>query len=262
MQQSEDIVIYDTPNPTTGTTTITTNSTTLKFDDILEQSDKMVKTAAKKPKSKSKIASNNIKLAKDEQKLMKTIENELQEPERQNLIHIIQKYQSSERFGTFIRSELKITYTAEALSKKTIPQLQSILDKIRLHLDNQNLNKIYDSVLFSSTAFIETMSKPIGVNVDGFSTLLLENEEFLNCWERIKCETVMPTVPSHIQMIFILGQTYFLAYAINKQKDYKAPPEVQEVIDEVLNENETKTNESKEKEDIIEKPKLENGMTL
>ena len=227
----------------------------------------MTKTASKKPKTNSKIASNNIKLAKQEQKLMKTIENELQEPDKQKLIHIIQKYQASERFGPIVRTQLKISYTSEALNKKSIPQLQTILDKIRLHLDNQNLNKIYDGALFSSTALIETMSKPIGVNVDGFSTMLMENDEFLSCWERFKCESVMPTIPSHIQMMFILGQTYFLAYAINKQKDYKAPQEVQDVIDEVLNEDKPNTDETKPKEKpkddtVIQKPPLENGMNI
>ena len=248
---------------------IQTNQTKLKFDDILQQSNEMTQTAAKKPKKKSKIASNNIKLAKQEQKLLQAVETEMEEPERQKLIHIIQKYQASERFGKIVRSDLKITYTSESLSKKSIPQLESILNKIRMHLDNKNLNKIYDSALFTSTALIEKMSKPAGVNVDGFNSLLMQNEEFLNCWERFKCESIMPTVPSHVQMIFILGQTYFMAYAINKSENTKQSKETQDVLDEVMNEIEQETDKQDkdeqkktEKEEIIEKPSIENGMTI
>ena len=233
----------------------------------------MAKNASKKnqkaPKARQK-RTNDIKLAREEAKMIKALETELEEPERQKLIHIIQKYQSSERFGKYVRSELKISYTAESLSKKTTSQLQAILDKIRLHLDNQNLNKIYDGALFSSTAAVEAFSKPLGINVDGFNTMLMNNEEFLNCWERFKCESVMPTIPSHVQMCFILGQTYFLAYAINKQKEYKEPPEVTELINEIDKEFESKTDKTssdesqseQKQEEVIEKPILDNGMNI
>ena len=278
MQQSEDIVIYDiddqkNTNPSITTSeTIQTNTTTLSFDDILSKSGRMVKNSSKKnqkaPKARQK-RTNDAKIAKQEAKMIQALETELQEPERQNLIFIIQKYQSSERFGKYVRTELKVSYTSESLNKKTTSQLQAILDKIRLHLDNQNLNKIYDSALYSSTAAIEAFSKPLGVNVDGFSTMLMSNEEFKNCWERFKCESVMPTIPSHVQMCFILGQTYFLAYAINKQKEYKEPPEITELLKDIGPESDTdnKINneaiENKEKtEEVVEKPKLENGMSI
>ena len=249
--------------------TIQTNSTALTFDDILMKSGRKGKN---KPKSSQKLpklgkkGTNDLNLAKKESKMLKEIEKELEEPERQNMIHIIQKYQSSERFGTFVRNELKITYTSESLGKKTTAQLQAILDKIRLHLDNKNLNKIYDGALYSTLGIVESISKPMGVNVDGFHTMLMQNEEFANCWERFKCESVMPTIPSHVQLFFILGQTYMLAYAINKSKDYKEPPEITELIAEVdakiEKDEEAKKAEEKKKDDVIIKPNIEIGMSL
>ena len=275
MQQSEDIVIYDIDDQKSTNQSITTsgivetNTTTLNFDDILSKSGRMAQNSSKKsqkaPRAKQK-RTNDVKIAKQEAKMIQALETELQEPERQNLIFIIQKYQSSERFGKYVRTELKVSYTSESLNKKSTSQLQAILDKIRLHLDNQNLNKIYDSALYSSTAAIEAFSKPLGVNVDGFSTMLMSNEEFKNCWERLKCETIMPTVPSHVQLCFILGQTYFLAYAINKQKEYKAPPEITALIDEVFKDDNKKTHEktanTTKQDDVPEKPILENGMSI
>jgi hypothetical protein len=271
MQQSNDIIILDGDQEESPNLKI--NETTLNFDDIIVDSNDRVKTSKKKQSktmNQSKMNKINLKLANQEQKLMSKMEVELTEPERQNLIHIIQKYQSNARFGSYVRNELKITFTDEALSKKSLSQLEGILNKIRLHLDNQNLNKMYDGILFGSTLMIETISKPVA-NVDGFQKMLMENEEFLNCWERYKCESIMPTVPSHIQMVFILAQTYLIAYASNKMKE--PSDEVKQIIKDVEKEieqdkqaqqdNETvEQNKNPKSETKEEKTILENGMLI
>ena len=264
MPQSKDIVILDP---------ITINDSNVNFDEIISKSDRMVSENA--TSKKKQVSKNDINISKKDQKIMNMIQQESEMNEKQNLIYIIQKYQSSSRFGNYVRTELKINYTEEQLNKKTLSQLEIILHKIRLHLDNQNLSKMYDGMLYSSTLLIEKMSKPVA-NVDGFSKLLFENEEFLNSFERVKCESVMPTIPSHLQLLLILGQTYFMAYAINKVEEPKEQhAEVQAVIDEVdkqiTNEliitdenNKEKNNDEKENKDktIIQAPKIENGMGI
>ena len=236
-----------------------TNNTTINFDDIFNESNSYTSKSNKKPQKQPKIK-HKPKMPKIPQiEPMEVIE------QKQNMIHIIQKYQSSEIFGKFVRSELKIAYTEEALQKKTVEQLHTILTKIRVNLDNKNLSKMYDSVLFSSTMMIETISRPI-VNVDGFNQLLQENEQFKNCWERFKCESVMPTIPSHLQMLFILGQTYFTAYAINKMKE--PSDEVKQIIADVekeIDEEEMqRKNEQEKQKDEAPKPpqELSAGMDI
>ena len=259
MQQSKDIVIIDE----NGQNEININETSVKFDDLIAKSEQY--NVKKEPKSK-KVTFKQLQLSKKEQKIAELVEKQNTEPEREKLIYIIQKYQSSQIFGEYVQQELKINYSSESLHKKTVEQLESILAKIRLHLDNRNLDKIYDGVLFSSTMLIETFSRPM-VNVDGFNKMLQENEQFLNCWERFKCESVMPTIPSHVQLMFILGQTYFMAYAMNQSKEEKeVAPEVQNIIDEVdseIEENKKVKKEEKQenKEEIVE-PKIENGMGI
>lgn len=224
------------------TDAVMTNNTGINFDDIFNESNSYATKGNKKTQKQPKI--------KHKQKMPKIPQIEPLEivEQKQNMIHIIQKYQSSEVFGKFVRTELKISYTEEALQKKTVEQLHTILTKIRVNLDNKNLSKMYDSVLFSSTMMLETISRPV-VNVDGFNQLLKENEQFKNCWERFKCESVMPTIPAHLQMIFILGQTYFTAYAMNKLKN--PSPEVKQIIDDVKREVDEEFAQRKKEEEKL-----------
>ena len=59
-----------------------------------------------------------------------------------------------------------------------------------------------------------------------------------------------------------------MAYAMNKQKEYKAPPEVQEIVDEVMNKDtdepnkETNDKENKETNNKEKPPQLEIGSAL
>ena len=236
MSQSQDIIISDLDDAEM----LQINDSKLNFDDLVQKSTAMIDSKNdKNEKNTNKLTKLNAK----DLKINQMLENEQNEPERQRIIHIIQKYQASERFGSYIRTELKITYSNDTLNKKSITQLEGILEKIRLHLDNRNLNQVYDSVLFSTTQMIELMSKPVA-NVDGFTKMLRENEEFANCWEKFKCESVMPTIPSHLQMLFILGQTYLMAYSINKSNDIS--PETAQILTEIENEVDEEQSQNKQ----------------
>ena len=277
MPQSQDIVILDdddkvnVPNEkvTDGNSeniTVKANNTVVKFDDILNESSKLAQVKQQKmPQNRMKLSKNaiNVPQRKGNNDTIGT-NSEI----KQNTIYIIQKYQSSDRFGNFVKNELKINYSSDNLQRKSTKELENILSKIRVHLDNKNMSKIYDGILFSSTMLVEKLSKPI-VNVDGYSKMLLESEEFLNCFDRVKCETIMPTIPSHLQLFFILAQTYFMAYATNKIE--KSSPEVDAIIAEVEREiassKESETNDTKEEkkeensEEII-KPIISEGMSI
>ena len=149
-----------------------------------------------------------------------------------------------------------------------MPQLDAILNKIRVHLDNKNAGQLFDNLLVGSTNIMEQAAKPF-CNIDGFSDMLLHNDAFKNCWERVKCESVMPTVPPHLQMVFIVGQTFYMAYLVNKYKEPSA--ETKKLIDDVVNEIEQEkphtqdnvdSSEPKTKDEIIEKPMLHSGMNI
>ena len=73
------------------------NQSKINFDDILSQTDEITagKKSNKSQKSR-KLPKNNPNVLKQQQKQLEMIENEMQEPERQRIIYVIQKYQSSE----------------------------------------------------------------------------------------------------------------------------------------------------------------------
>ena len=268
MQPSNDTVILD-PEPVNS---IKINQSKINFDDILSQSDDIVQKSQKRPKNSQKSrkqSTNASKILKQQQKQLEMIESELEEPERQKTIYVIQKYQSNQIFGDFVRNDLKISYSADALNKKSLAQLDAILNKIRVHLDNKNADKLFDNLLVGSTTMMETMSKPF-CNVDGFSNMLLHNDSFKLCWERVKCESVMPTIPPHLQMMLVVGQTFYMAYLVNKYKEPSEDPDVQNLIDEAIKEADSENQAQKtenepqkqNEEEIIQKPILESGMNI
>lgn len=256
MSVSKDIIISDNDEIDTKSNdnqeeinepiTISTNTTKIKLDDILSKSNQIVyKTGKNKPKINNKMIKNDTKI----KTLGKKITNVA---EKQNIIYMIQKYQSSTIFGDYITKDLKINYDEASLNKKSLTELNTIITKIRLNLDNKNLNKMYDSVLFGSTTLVETISKPI-VNVDGFSKLLQENDQFINCWERYKCESIMPTIPPYLQMMFIVSQTYFLAYAMNKMKE--PSEDTLKIVADIEKEIEMEAKQKEEMRQVGAKPK-------
>ena len=272
MQPSKDIIILDKDDITQNLPnepivanmgkkeTIATNNSKINFDDIFAKSQKMTTKITKTPKIRKK----DLHIPKKPQymTMAKNAENTIQISDvKQNAIYTIQKYQTSAIFGDYVKNELKINYTEEMLNKKSVAQLESILSKIRVNLDNKGINKMYDSVLFGSTSMIENISRPI-VNVDGFNKMLMENEQFLRCWERFKCGSVMPTIPSHIQMMCILAQTYFLAYAMNKPISQNSQEATEEVLKEIEEEQLFKNKKENTNQDLPVKPKIQFEMNI
>ena len=259
MQQSKDIVILDPEDQVQelSENTLKINDSKVNFDSLLDRSNQMTQQS-----KKSKMQRNlDYKISKQEQQINKVVQDVTEIEEKQNLIYVIQKYQSSERFGSYIQNELNIRYTGEQLNKKKLYELNAILQKIRLHLDNKNLSNLYDGVLLSSTVMIEKFSQPFA-NVDGFSKMIMTNDEFLNCFERVKCESLMPTIPNHIQLMLILGQTYFMVYTMNKMKKNSDSKPDKVIVDNQIETNTDVKNNDTNEEKPIEKPIIENGMGL
>ena len=138
--------------------------------------------------------------------------------EKQRLIFIIEKYQSSSRFGDFVRKNLKVNYTHETLQKKSLSTLKDILEKIRLNLDNKNLDKFYELMLRTSTLTFEKLVCNFA-DIEGFTDNLLDSEAFQDCWARYKIEKTFPRVSPEVQMSFIVLQTLAVTYKLNEVKN-------------------------------------------
>jgi hypothetical protein len=138
---------------------------------------------------------------------------------KQSLIFKIQKYQDSSRFGNIVKNELKFNDTYDTLDKMTIENLENILSRIRIHLDNKNLDKFYDNMVQSVALTYETTMSYF-YDIDGFSDILLDNDQFWNCWERFKIENNMPSVNSSAQMLFMVAQATLMAHHLPPSDKY------------------------------------------
>ena len=134
--------------------------------------------------------------------------------DKESLIMKIQKYQSSRRFGQIITKELKISQSREQLVKLSVDRLENILHRIRLHLNNRNLDSIFENMAVTCAKGYEASITPF-YNIEGFSELLLNNPGFWDAFERWKIEREMPNIPPGIQLAYIIASTTITAHTLN-----------------------------------------------
>ena len=135
---------------------------------------------------------------------------------KESLILKINKYQTSKRFGTFITKELKINQSRDQLIKLSIDRLQNILHRIRINLNNRNMDKIFENMAITCAQGYENTITTIGYDISGFSDLLTSNPGFWDAFERWKIEkTDMPEIPPSFQLLYIITATTITAHSLN-----------------------------------------------
>ena len=158
---------------------------------------------------------------------------------KQQLIFKIQKYQDSARFGNIVKNQLKFNQTYDELTDMPIENLDNMLARIRIHLDNKNLDKFYDSMLTSMCLTYEQLVSLV-YDIDGFTDILLDdNETFMNCWERFKIENNFPAVNPTTQMLFMIGQATIMAHHLEPRPTdtIESPPSVDDVLAKIEGQN-------------------------
>ena len=250
MQQSQSIAINTSPlkikdilpkqtNEQTEQTNEQTNEQTEQIEDAKETRELIIKDV---PKS-----------------VLENIENT---EEKRRMINLIQKYQDSSRFGKIVKYELGFKQNFIELSEKSETELDNILQRIRIHLDNKNLDKFYENMATTVAITYEQVLSPF-YPIDGFSDLLLDNDDFWNSYERFRIESEFPSVNPTTQMLFMIAQLTVIAHHTRGSYEESEPYEMQPpkqsletIIEEIENPQtlETKTNETKPNEIEINKP--------
>jgi len=143
----------------------------------------------------------------------------------QEKIFTIQKYMTSNRFGDYVKKDIGIKYTLAQLEKKSDKELEDILNKIRIHLDNKNMDAIYDGMAKSMASGLEMTLTPF-YDIDGFSDTLLDpnNAQFWDTYEKFKIEHKLPTMPVGLQLAYIVSSTMILQHNLNKMKHPRSQP--------------------------------------
>lgn len=132
------------------------------------------------------------------------------------------KYQNSPIFGEFVRNQVGCKHSDSALQKKDLPQLNDILNKIRVHLDTKNMDTFYNKLSGAGLLTLEKTISPF-YDIEGFSERTQSSEEFWNVLERFKIESDLPQIPPVVQLSFILAQNIFITHELNKLKPKQKP---------------------------------------
>ena len=135
---------------------------------------------------------------------------------KEDIIAKILKYQGNKRFGPIINKELGFKYTRAQLSRLSIDNLETILHRIRTHLNTRNMDQVFEHMAKMTAKGYEDLVTGFGYNIEGFSELLLQNPAFHDAFERWKIERKIPDIPPSFQLMYIIASTTYIAHTSNK----------------------------------------------
>ena len=134
----------------------------------------------------------------------------------------------------------------------SIDSLESILHRIRTHLNTRNMDQVFQHMAKTSAKGYEDLITGFGYNIEGFQEILFQNPSFHDAFERWKIEncTNMPQVPPSLQLMYIIASTTYIAHLQNKviDKEREIKQEKPKTKDIII----------KDKDDIKKEKKEEN----
>ena len=131
---------------------------------------------------------------------------------KEELIIKIVNYQNSMRFGSYIKKDMKINFTREQLSKKSLSQLEAIMYRIRTALNTRHLEGVYEHLVRTVASGYENVVTSFGYDITGFQSLLLNNPAFWDSFEMWKLERKLPEIPPSLQLMYIVSSTTVVAH--------------------------------------------------
>ena len=165
---------------------------------------------------------------------------------KEELITKILKYQTNKRFGTIINKELGFKYTRLQLTKHSIDSLETILHRIRTHLNTRNMDQVFEHMAKVTAKGYEDVVTGFGYNIEGFSDLLMQNPSFHDAFERWKIERKIPDVPPSFQLMYIIASTTYMAHVMNKSqvaiREKQKEPDIKKIKKEVKDQVGIKSN--------------------
>ena len=136
---------------------------------------------------------------------------------KEDLITKIIKYQTNKRFGPIVNKELGMKYTRTQLTKYSVDNLETILHRIRTHLNTRNMDQVFEHMAKVTAKGYEDLVSGFGYNIEGFSDLLLANPSWHDAFERWKIERKIPDIPPSFQLMYIIASTTYMAHIQNQK---------------------------------------------
>lgn len=193
------------------------------YEQLSESIKRMDDTKGKKKKAKAKVKAKVPAVPEAVQNPVKAqakAQAKAQvQTDKESLIMKILKYQSSRRFGKYVSKDLKISQSREQLNKLSIDRLKNILHRIRLNLNNRNMDAIFENMALTCAKGYETTVTHLGYDIEGFTDILTQNPGFWDAFERWKIEREMPDIPPGIQLGYIIATTTLAAHTLSAGKE-------------------------------------------
>lgn len=155
-------------------------------------------------------------------------EEETDDEECRKLRTDIMLYLCSHRFREFLRKAGFNNAFEKKLENMPKQELQHNMDKIKHLVENRNAGNIYEEMLKTGVAGVETIARP---RLDGLSGDINDDEALLDCLEeiRLKYPNLRITSPER-RLAILLGMKVFNRYNKNKASNVLIPQAVQNVI--------------------------------
>lgn len=171
---------------------------------------------------------------KQEQKVDHTTPDD--DAEFNKKIIIIHRYQNSEFFGTYLKSQ-GVHYTTEQLNKKSMSELDKIISQLRVMCNNKQDTNVLDTFLYGATNGIENLvTNKTDYNMKGYTEMLKHDQGFRESWELIKIERLsFARMSPELRFAWGLFSNAAAVIALNKAQEMRqsqsisvsAPPTIE-----------------------------------
>lgn len=188
----------------------------------------------------------------------KVIQNNEDKLYKEKMIMKILKYQNSKRFGDSLRKELSIKYTRDKLLKCSNDNLETILFRIRQYLNSKNTDNVIEHLAtFGVKTYEQFVSQFYDIN--GFSDLILSNENFFCALERYAIESEVRDIPPSMSLLYTILSTTYIAHLQNQLKQARSNTKPTQKKEKVKDKKSDTKDENKE---IRQPSKLKMGVAI
>ncbi|ETO28848.1 hypothetical protein RFI_08280 [Reticulomyxa filosa] len=131
---------------------------------------------------------------------------------RKAKILTVEGYLKSERFGPFLCQNIGIA--PEQVRLLDIPQLEDVHQEIKCLITKRYKERFVEGLSKIGLKTLESAISPF-YNIAGFESILMANQEFLDCLEELKLEIQGPPLPLSMRMGMCMAQTAIICNQLN-----------------------------------------------
>lgn len=155
-------------------------------------------------------------------------ENETDDEECRKLRTNIMLYLCSHRFRSYLRTAGFNNAFEKKLEKMPKSELEHNFDKIKHLVENRNSGNIYEEMLKSTVAGVESFTNP---RLNGLSEDINQDEALLDCLEEIRLKYPNLRISSpEKRLAVLLGMKVFNRYNKNRGSQAQIPQAAQNVV--------------------------------